>query len=89
MARRVMSSTIRAALRDAARRSGTPADRDRAEKVARADHELIARMANAMKDKRAELIAEPLSRIWYQLAIAALNAFDDPKWDVEQSTRKE
>ena len=36
------------------------------------DGELICRVANAMRDKRADLIAEPLSRCWERLATAAL-----------------
>lgn len=36
------------------------------------DGPLICRVANAMRDKRAELIAEPLSRCWERLAMAAL-----------------
>jgi len=43
------------------------------------DGELIAKIANAMMDKRAELIAEPLSRCWYRLAQTALDIIDEHK----------
>lgn len=70
MTPRQMSPTMMAAAREAARRSGS------ATVSVKADHELICKMANAMRDERQRLIAEPMSRCWERLAMAALKAID-------------
>lgn len=41
------------------------------------DMELSAYMAAAMERRRRELIAQPLSRIWRELALAAIAAEDE------------
>ena len=51
--------------------------------------ELIALAANAMEERRKELIAQPLSRIYPQLAEAAagaiLAALQGPTWEMEKA----
>jgi hypothetical protein len=39
---------------------------------------MVDRVARAMESKRRELIAQPLSRIWGELAIAGIEAMRDP-----------
>lgn len=60
-----LSSTALAARREAERRHGPFVPR-------RSDNELVRRVADAMRARREELIALPLSRCWDRLAEAAL-----------------
>lgn len=40
--------------------------------------EMQARVAEAMRTRREELIAQPLARVWDELALAAMRAMREP-----------
>lgn len=52
--------------------------RDDLAEVKRKRDEYVERVAKAMEAKRAELIAQPLSRVWGDLAKAAIKAMREP-----------
>jgi len=62
-----LSRTALAARQDAERRAAK--DGPQPEKI---DGDLVCKVANLMRDRRAELLAEPVSRCWERIALAVL-----------------